>query len=291
MLKSMTAYGHSSLITSNGRFVAEIKSLNRKFLDISIYTQKGLSYFESDIRNWISSQINRGKVDVSIWATFEGASPVKVTPNLALAKEIQTAWDQLSDELDLDDTCDLKLLQKEPGILIYEENVKDLENIRKNIHEAIQTAMNEVLKMKTVEGAALQKDIENRLQKMSQWIEQIEQKGDSAVQKYREKLIQRIKDLTSDSTDDRILKEIALYAERIDISEEIIRFKSHIKQFYQYMASEAEGIGKTLEFLVQELLREANTIGSKSQEVDISRIVVELKSEIERVREQIQNVE
>jgi uncharacterized protein (TIGR00255 family) len=291
MLKSMTAYGRSSLVTPNGRFVAEVKSLNRKFLDISISTQKGLSCFESDIRNWVSSQINRGKVDVSIWATFEGSSPVKVTPNLALAKEIQGAWDQLAEALDLDDRCDLKILQQEPGILIYEENVEDLENLRKTIKEAIDLAMEGVLKMKTVEGAALQKDIENRLRKMGSWIEQIEQKGDCAVQKYRDKLIQRISELTPEVNDDRILKEIALYAERIDISEEIIRFKSHIKQFDQYLASESEGIGKTLEFLVQELLREANTIGSKSQDVEISRTIVEIKSEIERVREQIQNVE
>ncbi len=291
MLKSMTAYGRSSLVTPKGRFVAEIKSLNRKFLDISIYTQKGLSCFESDIRNWVSSQINRGKVDVSIWATFEGASPVKVTPNLALAREIQAAWNQLAEELEFDDRCNLEILQKEPGILIYEENVEDTESLRKIIQEAIELAMAEAVKMKTVEGAALQKDIEKRLEKMSHWIAQIEQKGDSAVQKYREKLIQRISELTPDVNDDRILKEIALYAERIDISEEIIRFKSHIKQFHQYLASNSEGIGKTLEFLVQELLREANTIGSKSQDVEISRIIVELKSEIERVREQIQNVE
>jgi uncharacterized protein (TIGR00255 family) len=291
MLKSMTAYGRSSLITPSGRFVAEIKSLNRKFLDISISTQKGLSCFESDIRNWVSSQINRGKVDVSVWATFEGSSPVKVTPNLALAKEIQWAWNKLAEELQLEDKCDLKILQQESGIMIYEENVEDLEMLRKTIKEAIDLAMEGVLKMKTVEGAALQKDIENRLVKMQGWMDQIEQKGDSAVQKYREKLIQRISELTPDVNDDRILKEIALYAERIDISEEIIRFKSHIKQFNQYLITESEGIGKTLEFLVQELLREANTIGSKSQDVEISRTIVEIKSEIERVREQIQNVE
>lgn len=290
MLKSMTAYGRSSLVTPVGRFVAEIKSVNRKFLDISIVTQKGLSCFETEIRDWVSSQINRGKVDVSIWATFEGTPPVKVTPNLALAKEIKGAWDQIAEALKLDESCNVEMLQKEPGILIYEENVEDLEVYRKILKEAIEMALNEAMKMKMAEGAALQKDIENRLKKMGEWVEQIEKKADGSVQKYREKLVQRIGELTPD-VDDRILKEIALYAERIDISEEITRFKSHIKQFFQYLASGTEGVGKTLEFLVQELLREANTIGSKSQDVEISRINVEIKTEIERIREQIQNVE
>jgi uncharacterized protein (TIGR00255 family) len=291
MLKSMTAYGHSSLVTPLGRFVAEIKSVNRKFLDISIFTQKGLSCFESDIRNWISSQINRGKVDVSLWANFEGAAPVKVTPNIALAKEIKGAWDKLAKELKFDEPCELEMLQQESGILIYEENPEDLEAYRKILKEAVEIALKEAMKMKTIEGAALQKDIESRLDKMRDWIEQVEKRGDSAVQKYREKLIQRIKELTPDLNDDRILREIALFAEKLDISEEITRFKSHIDQFFQYLAAENDGVGKTLEFLVQELLRETNTIGSKSQDAEITRITVEIKSEIERIREQIQNVE
>jgi uncharacterized protein (TIGR00255 family) len=287
----MTAYGHSSLVTPLGRFVAEIKSVNRKFLDISIFTQKGLSCFESDIRNWISSQVNRGKVDVSLWATFEGEAPVKVTPNLALAKEIKGAWDLLTKELKLDQPNGLEIFLREPGILIYEENVEDLEAYQKIVKEAVEMALKDAMKMKITEGAALQKDIESRLDKMKVWIEQIEKRGDSAVQKYRDKLMQRIGELTPNLEDDRILREIALFAEKLDISEEITRFKSHIDQFFHYLSAENDGVGKTLEFLVQELLRETNTIGSKSQDAEITRITVEIKTEIERIREQIQNVE
>jgi uncharacterized protein (TIGR00255 family) len=291
MLKSMTAYGRSSLVTPLGRFVAEIKTVNRKFLDIAVYTQKGLSCFETDIRNWVSSHINRGKVDITLWATFEGTPPVKVSPNIALAKEIQGAWDQLAGKLDLKERCGLNILSKEPGILIYEENPEDLETYREILKKVLDLALNEAIKMKTAEGAALQKDIESRLRKMKHAIEQIEQKSGSAVQKYREKLTQRIAELTPEINDDRILREIALFAEKIDIAEEITRFKSHIDQFMQFLSSDNEGVGKTLEFLVQELLREANTIGSKSQDAEVSHIIVEIKSEIERVREQIQNIE
>ncbi len=288
----MTAFGRYSIQTPFGRFVAEIKSVNRKFLDINISTQKGLSCFEADIRTWISSQIYRGKVDVYVWATFEGTNPVKITPNLTLASELKNAWEQIAAKLDVITPFNLEMLQNEPGILIYEENIDNADTYLKIIKETIESALKAVMKMKAEEGSALQKDIESRLQKLSELMQRIEKIGDASVQKYRDKLIQRMKDfIEATEIDDRILKEIALYSEKIDISEEITRFHSHIKQFLQYIHSNSEGIGKTLEFLVQELLREANTIGSKCQDVEVSRITVEIKSEIERIREQIQNVE
>lgn len=281
----MTAYGRSHVVTSLGRFVVEIKSLNRKFLDIDISLPKELSRFESDVRGWVASKVFRGKISVSVFATYEGKIPLTVTPNLPLARQIKGAWDALSAELEVKPVSDFSFL------LLYEEEIENEEQYRNSLHQAFDQAMESFLSMKSIEGNALQQDVAKRLAFLKQSIDSIESKGTNATSKYREKLLQRIQEVLEsvDETDERIIKEVALFADRIDISEEIARFRSHLQQFSQLMNSES--VGKTLEFLVQELLREVNTIGSKSQDSEITHSVVSMKTEIERIREQIQNIE
>lgn len=290
----MTAYGRSSIDTFLGRLSVEIQSLNRKFLEINCFLPKELVRYEADIRKFISEKVLRGGINIKISASFSKKTPVMVRPNLPLARQMKAAWDEIAKDLGLERGFNLQMLAHEnSGILLYDEDLQDEELYRKAILEALELALKGFLEMKNLEGKTLLEDIKNRLINLKQGIEKIAEYAPEATTKYRQKLIERLEELLPGSieNEERILRELGIYAERIDISEEVIRFQSHLKQFIDLLSSSEISIGKTLEFLIQELNREINTIGSKSNHVQVSRLVVEIKGELERIREQIQNVE
>lgn len=295
MLKSMTAYGRATIAAPLGHFTAEIQSVNRKHLEIHTYLPKELTRFDSDVRKWISEAVNRGQINVKINACFELESPVVVKPNLSLARQIKGAWDAIANDLGLDPakSFNLSLLKNETGILLYEEDLKNEDEVRSVLKKAIEEALNPFLEMKQVEGHALYLDIAKRLKRLEEAIQKINSKASGATDKFRQKLIDRIEEVLPGKVEneERILREIALYAEKIDIEEEITRFNSHLKQVDSLIQSKSGSIGKSFEFLLQELNREANTIGSKTSDVEVSHLVVSMKSELERIREQIQNIE
>lgn len=296
MLKSMTAYGRACVVTSLGRFVAEIQSVNRKHLEINTFMSRELMRYDADIKKWIAAQVGRGQVNVKITATFDRNIPLLVTPNLALARQLKSAWDAIAQELHLpsEKGFSLELLARESGLLVYEDDIHDEEVYRKSIEEVIVEALKQLVAMKLREGEALYRDIKGRFEKLKPLIKEIAVKSPGATEKYRQKLMERINEVIGRETienEERILREVCVYAEKVDIAEELTRFESHLQQVNHLLDSDAEALGKTLEFLVQELNREVNTIGSKSSDVDIARMVVEIKTELERVREQIQNIE
>lgn len=299
MLKSMTAFGRASISAAIGHFSIEIQSVNRKFLEINAFLPPELSRFELEIKRWISAKISRGQVNVRLNAKFEQSSPVSVSPNLLYVKQLTDAWQAIGTNLGLKKPIDpndiLQLLARNPNVMRFEENLKDDENFLFAIKEVLESALAPFLQMRITEGAALAEDIRRRLGKMREAINFIETKTPDAPKKYYQKLKERIEEVIAGSSEneERILREIALYAEKIDISEEITRFRSHLAQCEQLLDQKEhfEGVGKTLEFMVQEINREANTIGSKSMDAEISRAVVEIKSELEKIREQLQNVE
>jgi uncharacterized protein (TIGR00255 family) len=295
MLKSMTAFGRSSLISSLGKFIVEIQCVNRKHLEINCVLPREFTRFEVDIRNWIAKKVGRGQVNVKISIIAEKESPVAICPNLPLIKQYKQAWDIIHKELEIqsEESGFMTMLSKEVGIFLSEEKMEDEDEYRQTLKSVVDQALHEVLKMKLQEGSVLQKDISLRIVHLQQWIEQIFVKAPFATQRYRHKLVERLKEILENTTemDERLLKEAAIYAEKIDITEEITRFKSHLEQFHNLIESEAESVGKTLDFLIQELHREINTVASKSSDLEVSRLVIDCKSELERIREQIQNIE
>lgn len=293
MLRSMTAYGRAVSHNSVGRFVIEIQSVNRKFLEISVQLPPELSSFELEMKKWILPFLHRGQVSVKVSAFFEEAVPLVVRPNLALAHQLKEAWEIIAKQTGVEEPFSLSLLSNAEGILQYNENEEDEEIFREILKKNLEIAFDSFLRMKKQEGAVLQQDLVNRLGIIQRAVREIEAKTPQVVEKYRNKLLDRLKNiLPSDlQNDERILREIALFSEKVDIAEEITRLDCHLKHFFEVMEGESVGIGKTLEFIVQELNREINTVGSKSADSTIARLVIDVKSELERIKEQIQNVE
>lgn len=295
MLKSMTAYGRGCVVSALGRFSVEIQSVNRKHLEINTSLPSEFLRFDSDVKKWISSVVGRGQVNVKICVAFEKTSPLTVTPNMALATQIQKAWHELAGGLHLaiDDKTLLNVLSRTNDILLYGEDLHDEKAYQEALHEAVDQALKQLLQMKAKEGHALYEDISMRLVTLGKVIKQIAAKAPGATDRYREKLQERLQEALGASieNEERVLREVCVYADKIDIAEELTRFDSHLVQVGNLLQSDEHAIGKTLEFLLQELNRETNTIGSKSSDVDVSRFVIEIKTELERIREQIQNIE
>jgi uncharacterized protein (TIGR00255 family) len=294
MIKSMTAYGRSCISSSLGRFVVEIQSVNRKHLDVSVLLPKELARFDAEIKQWIAAEVFRGQVTVKIFVSFEKSSPVVVTPNLPLVRQMKSAWDQIIRELGLDPSTAFSLdLLPQEEILLFDETLQNEEEYRENLRKCMQEALIPFQDMRKREGVALQEDILKRLVIIDTALKKIKLKAPEATGKYRKKLQERLEEVLAGSieNEERILREVTLYAERIDITEELVRFDSHIAQAYLLLENGTESVGKTFEFILQEMNREINTISSKSSEIEVSKGVIEIKSEIERMREQIQNIE
>ncbi|NGX55644.1 MAG: hypothetical protein KR126chlam2_01283 [Chlamydiae bacterium] len=296
LLKSMTAYGRASLSSEVGRLVVEIQTLNRRHLEMKFSLPKPLARFEIEMRKQIAARIGRGQVNVTIMWRREDGQETRVIPNISRAKAVKGAWDKIADELGLK-SCDLSILALEKDLLGYEEEIEDEKLFSQILQKGICAALDHCIAMRQKEGAVLSLDLEKRLALLEGGIVDIEAKAPEAVAHYREKLSSRLEDLLKGSpeNEERILREIALFAERLDITEELVRFKSHLQEFRSTLkrASKAanETRGKHLDFIIQELMREINTIGSKSSNMMVAHLVVSVKSELEKMREQTQNIE
>lgn len=291
----MTAYGRASISNELGTFLAEIQSLNRRYLEITIVLPRLLSYLETEVRKKIAAHIHRGIVTVKLTAQFTGSPPVSILPNISLAEQIQSAWEKIAESLhhSSKNSFHLEMLLNEPDILIYQENFTNETLYRKAIFQVIEKALDAAIEMKQTEGDHISQDMLNRLQLIENWIREIKSRAPQSVDKYKKKLNEKIEEVLKGSVEneERILREICIYADKVDITEELIRFSSHQDQFLKRLKGSEEGIGKTLEFLLQEMQREVNTINSKSSDIEISQRAVNIKGEIEKIREQVQNVE
>ena len=294
MLKSMTAYGRSTNSSPIGRVTVEIQSVNRKHMEVVASLPKELQCFEVDLRSWITPKVARGRVVVTVSVKFEGVSPVRAIPNLPLAKQLFQAWETIADELGNGvGKPSLESLMRTEGLIGYEVDLGDEERYKSVLSETVEAALEPFLAMKEREGALLATDIKQRLELVKSFAKEISGRAEGATEKYRNKLKQHFEEVLPAAIDneDRILREIAIYADKVDITEELIRITSHLEQIDLLFKSGDRAIGKTLEFLIQELNREFNTIGAKASDSEVSHLVVRCKSEFERIREQIQNVE
>ena len=295
MLRSMTAYGRALLTTSFGRFTVEIQAVNRKYLEMTVSLPRELGSFELEVRRWIAERIFRGQVTVRVHAVFDKETPLHVVANVPLARKLKEAWDQIASAVGVDgqSAFHLEMLAHETELLRYEADSLGEEAYRAPLKEALDIALKQFMEMRVQEGEALYRDIVQRLDALKERIDRIAPRTTQATEKYREKLLARLEEFLpgSGENQERLLREICLYAERIDVAEEVTRFYSHLDQFRIQLASGIGNIGKSLEFLLQELLRESNTIGSKSADLAITHTVVEMKGLLEQIREQLQNVE
>lgn len=292
--KSMTGYGRASVQKKGVQLVAEVLSVNRKHLDINIILPRHFARFDPSIRKMIAANVLRGHLTIRVSASFERESPLLIHPNLALIRQLHRGWQDVAQAIGASPhEISLTLLKDEPDLFVYEEDPGMMDLLEKQLLEAVNLALQPFLAMREIEGQVIQKEIAERLQFLSHQMDQIAIRSSNASDKFREKLFQKIQEVLPNlaTADERLLKEIALYAEKIDTAEEIARFKSHLAQFERLLSSGQEAAGKTAEFLLQELVRETNTLGSKTSEYEVSKMIVEIKSELERIREQIQNVE
>ncbi len=294
MLVSMTGFGRSVCEAPFGRLVAEIQSVNRKYLEMFISLPKEFNRFDPEIRKWVSESISRGQVSIRLFLTPSEEVLNQLMPDPALLKRMKKAWVKLAK------VCGTSekeiglpfLLQHLPPLSQGELEGREEEQLAV-LKKCIQEALQGVVSMKRREGQSLSIDIGQRLIELERMLRSVEKLAPDSIAKQRQKLQERIREVLAPGAelDERILREVAFFAEKVDIAEEITRFHSHIGQFREILQSKNGPVGRKLDFLVQEIGREINTIGSKSADAAISRLIVEGKSELEKVREQIQNVE
>ena len=292
MIRSMTGYGKGILSVEGREYQVEIKSVNHRYLDINIKIPRTLSYLEEVVKKEISEKIKRGKIDVFI--TFENNS--KEGRNIKINKELAKIYinqlKELAQEENISSNIEVIDVAKFPDILTIKIDEED-ETIKNEIIQATQEATNKIIEMKSIEGQKIAQDLLARIEKIENKIEEISKKSTGLIEEYVVKLEKRIKEIlkTEEVDKTRLAQEVVIYADKCSIEEEITRLKSHIYQFKNLIANNKETIGKKLDFIIQEMNRETNTIGSKANNIEITNGVIDIKTELEDIREQIQNIE
>lgn len=293
MIKSMTGFGRCELADGERKFTIEMKGVNHRYLDVNIRMPKKLNFFETAIRNLLKQSVSRGKVDIFI--TYEDLSEGQAVLkyNETLAKEYLVCLKQMEESFGLENDIRVSTLSRYPEVLTMEEQALDAEEIWNVLKKAMEGALEQFVETRTMEGENLKKDILSKLDGMQKLVAYIEERSPEIVKEYREKLEEKVKELLEDSQidDGRIAAEVVIFADKICTDEEVVRLKSHISHMKEVLRSEESGIGRKLDFIAQEMNREANTILSKANDLEVSNCGIDLKTEIEKVREQIQNIE
>lgn len=289
----MTGFGRGEFLGDSYNFKVEIKAVNHRYNDISIRMPRYMNFLEEKIKKEIKEEIGRGRVDVYINLEYVDESSLNIEVDLPLARESMKALETLNDDLKLNDSIGISDLMGVSDLIKIERKIVDEDQLWKSLKKALDEAVNDIVSMKTAEGNALKIDMLERLEEVDGIVNVIEKRASYVVDEYRSKLEERIDELLGDDLDrddERLAHEVVIFADKCDINEELTRLKSHIDQF-RSITEEEEPVGRKLDFLIQELNRETNTIGSKSSDIEITQKVVEIKSEIEKIREQVQNVE
>jgi uncharacterized protein (TIGR00255 family) len=292
MIKSMTGFGRCEVLKDSRKFTVELKSVNHRYLDVNIRMPKKLNFFETSIRTLLKSYADRGKVDIFITYEDLSQSQVSVKYNAALAAEYLKYLNQMAEEFSLDNDVRVSTLSRYPEVFTMEECSEDEDELWNGLKEALEGAFSQFAEMRTKEGERLKEDILLKLDLLSEQIRFIEERSPQIIAEYRTKLEEKMRELLEDTQidDNRIAAEVILFADKICTDEEVVRLKSHIQHMKETL-EESNGIGRKLDFIAQEMNREANTILSKANDLDISNRAISLKTEIEKIREQIQNIE
>ena len=292
MLKSMTAYGRAESIQSDLEYIVEIRSGNHRYREIVLRLPQNLLPFEEMVRSLVADRVKRGRVDISIQLKDNGDKGLMLELNRPVVRAYMDIFNALSEELGSEQPLDLSLFSQIKDAIIIKQYGVDLERAEPDLRDVIDEALGSWEAMRINEGKALERDFLERLDKIRGYVNDIQKRTEQASKEYRHKLIQRIKKMMEsiEINEDRLMQEVAFMAEKTDVTEELIRIESHLDQFTNYMAQD-DVVGRRLDFLLQEINREVNTIGSKAADSLISHLAVEIKAELEKLREQTQNVE
>ena len=293
MIRSMTGFGHGEVSNDkNQKVTVEMKSVNHRYCDISLKLPKKLAMFEANIRNIMKEYASRGKID--IYVSYEDLSETAVSLhyNQAMAEEYMQVFKKMQEDFNIETKITAEALAKYPEVVTIEEVQQDEEVWWELLEAALRQAAEKFVETRTIEGANLKRDLLGKLDQMAADVVFIEERSPQIIAEYGSKLEEKVKEFLEDSTieENRIAAEVTLYADKIAVDEEIVRLQSHISSMTDVLESD-ESIGRKLDFMAQEMNREANTILSKSSDVDLADHAIELKTNVEKVREQIQNIE
>lgn len=292
MVKSMTGYGRAEDTLNGCTITVELRSVNNRYLDCNVRMPRLYLFAEETIKNRVQNTISRGKVDVFVTLDSTGGEQVQVSVNQPLADGYYAALTQLAERYGLSKDISVSLLSRFPDVLLAEKAEEDVEQRAQDICSVLDRALADFDQMRTREGARLEADVLSRAARIEELVGKVEEHSPQTVAEYRAKLEARMNEVLSNTQLDpaRILTEAAIFADKVAVDEETVRLRSHIGQL-RHMLEQGGATGRKLDFLIQEFNREANTIGSKCSDIDIARHVVDIKAEIEKIREQVQNIE
>ena len=292
MVLSMTGYGRAGALLHGRDIKVELRSVNARFLEYSDRLPRSCAFLQDKLKKLVAARVSRGKVELNLSIQAVTAADTVVTVNWPLAQGYRDALRDLAQRMELPDDLTAGMVARFPDVLAQTAAPANEDELWQDVQAVAQQALDAFVAMRAAEGEKLKADIENRLTAVESLVGQIEQQSAGRVQAYSEKLYARLQELLGDRNIDegRLVTEAAIFADKTAIDEETVRLHSHVAQYREILTLD-EPIGRKLDFLTQELNREANTIGSKCQDVAVTRLVVELKSEIEKIREQIQNIE
>ena len=292
MVKSMTGYGRA-VETVNGReFTVELRSVNNRYLDCSVKLPRSLTFAEETVKQAVKATISRGKVDVFITVRSESASDVKISLNAAMVEGYLTAMKQMVTDYGVRDDISVSVISRMPEVFTVEKPEVDEEQLLADLMSVVKQALSNYDAMRAAEGKALENDLRSRGNTILELVSQVEAGNGQTVSDYRVRLENKLKEVLANTSIDesRILTEAAIFADKVAVDEETVRLRSHLEQMNN-MLTTGGAIGRKLDFLLQEMNRESNTIGSKCSDVRLARIVVDIKAELEKIREQTQNIE
>lgn len=292
MIKSMTGYGRAVHNVDGREITVEIRSVNNRYLDCNVKLPRIYSYAEDQIKQLVKAQVTRGKVDVFISVAQTGGEEVRISLNRPVLEGYLAAMQQIEQDYPVRNDITVTALSRLPDVFLLEKPDMDEEARAAELMQAVTTALEQYDRMRRTEGAALEQDLLSRRQTILTLVEKVEARSPVTVAEYRTRLEAKMQEVLSATTIDegRILTEAALFADKIAVDEETVRLRSHLNQLQQ-MLSAGGPIGRKLDFLLQEMNREANTIGSKGNDLEQARTVVDIKAELEKIREQVQNIE
>jgi uncharacterized protein (TIGR00255 family) len=294
MIKSMTGYGKAEAVLDGRKFLIEMKSVNHRFLEISLRMPGMLLPLEGEIKKRIGEQFSRGRIEVTLRVDGDGSTETagRFTLNLPLVRNYHALLCQLKEEFHLSDEVTLAMMAGFRDAFVSVETVQDPVTLWEGLSKVLAEAIRMLTEMRAKEGKSLKRDLTGRLDLIAGSLEEIAGRAPQVVLDYQKRLTDRVRELTGGMVIDeaRLLQEVAIMADKSDITEEIVRFRSHIDQFAELLTGD-DAAGRRIDFLIQEMGREINTIGSKSGDAEISRNVIEIKSELAKLREQVQNIE
>ncbi len=288
----MTGYGRGQATVDGTDILVEIKSVNNRYYDFSARLPRMYGYLEEKLKTFMNGSISRGKIEVSVSIYNSGSKSEEISINLDVANGYINALREANQSLGLTDDITLSHVSRFPEVFIVKKIIEDEESVWNNIKPVAEEAVAKFVAMRETEGEKMKEDLSSRLDFILSKVEEVEKISPTTTENYRNRLYQKLKEILSDNNIDeqRILTEAAIFSEKVAVDEETVRLRSHISQFRELLETD-EPVGRKLDFLVQEMNRESNTIGSKAQDIAITKIVVDVKSEIEKIREQIQNIE